>query len=716
MIHIVDWHPSIKMLSSAFFVGLAGLLSIASACDNCYGPLDSLQHSRLSRRMQPEALNATVASTRPLEWGQLNFLHTTDTHGWLEGHLKEQNYGADWGDFVSFSKHLQQKADYLGVDLLLIDTGEQPCRLMKAIPAGLVPLLIHSTTGDLHDGNGLSDAETPDGVLSNPVFENIDYDILTIGNHELYLANVAYETFFNFSTVYGDKYITSNVQILNPTTQEFQYIGQQYRYFTTKHGLRIMALGVLYDFTGNTNVTKVIKAADLVKETWFTSAINYPQPIDLFLVTGHNPIRPTVGGSTFGVLYNAIRKMRPSVPIQAFGGHTHIRDFVVFDSMSTGLESGRYCETLGFLSMSGIKSSNSTSVMNPKGVPNPTMKAISMGASTATATASAGFPSSSANASSLVYSRRYLDWNRLTFAYHAAGSQDGTFDTSSGLEVTSDITAIRKELNLTALYGCAPETYCFSCKPFGTDGNIFSLLPTALNITVVNATRATTPRIIIINTGSIRFDLVQGPFTYDDSFIVSPFTDGFQYIPDVPYATASQVLGQLNSAPGDAKRSLQHSDFDFRSLAGDICPDGSLGIMSSENILKPRSMTRGLQRRQSATTLTPGYTTTDDFGKDGDDTPHSKIPSYPQPEYIESNGTFPTDGSTPEAVDLIFLDYFTKDVLSILTTLGGKYTMADVSYYLDPDNFTTQSYLPAYAKKFWQANVPNCPTGEGVTK
>jgi 2',3'-cyclic-nucleotide 2'-phosphodiesterase (5'-nucleotidase family) len=28
--------------------------------------------------------------------GQLNFLDTSDTHGWLEGHIKEQNYGADW--------------------------------------------------------------------------------------------------------------------------------------------------------------------------------------------------------------------------------------------------------------------------------------------------------------------------------------------------------------------------------------------------------------------------------------------------------------------------------------------------------------------------------------------------------------------------------------------------------------------------------------------
>ena len=113
------------MFSFVLLIALTRLLFIASACDDCYGPFDLLQHSRLSRRMQPGALNATVSPSRPLEWGQLNFLHTTDTHGWLEGHLKEQNYGADWGDFVSFTKDLQQKADDLDVDLLLIDTGEQ---------------------------------------------------------------------------------------------------------------------------------------------------------------------------------------------------------------------------------------------------------------------------------------------------------------------------------------------------------------------------------------------------------------------------------------------------------------------------------------------------------------------------------------------------------------------------------------------------------------
>ena len=134
------------------------------------------------------------------------------------------------------------------------------------------------------------------------------------------------------------------------------------------------------------------------------------------------------------------------------------------DSGIVGLESGRYCETLGWLSMSGIKSSNSTGNMKPRGVPNPTQKATKK-ASTATGTA--GLPSTTANStanpaalSNLVYSRRYLDWNRLTFAYHAVGSQSNTFDYYNGRRLAYEITDLRKQLNLTTLYGCAPKTYC----------------------------------------------------------------------------------------------------------------------------------------------------------------------------------------------------------------------------------------------------------------
>lgn len=38
---------------------------------------------------QPGAVKPVSAPMRNLTWGQINFLHTTDTHGWIGGHLLE---------------------------------------------------------------------------------------------------------------------------------------------------------------------------------------------------------------------------------------------------------------------------------------------------------------------------------------------------------------------------------------------------------------------------------------------------------------------------------------------------------------------------------------------------------------------------------------------------------------------------------------------------
>lgn len=38
---------------------------------------------------QPSAPKPVAAPMRALPWGQLNFLQTTDTHGWHAGHLQE---------------------------------------------------------------------------------------------------------------------------------------------------------------------------------------------------------------------------------------------------------------------------------------------------------------------------------------------------------------------------------------------------------------------------------------------------------------------------------------------------------------------------------------------------------------------------------------------------------------------------------------------------
>ncbi|QVM08181.1 hypothetical protein D8B26_002874 [Coccidioides posadasii str. Silveira] len=666
------------LLLTTFLLSVQALGTIA--CSDCYGVPNRSQHARLVRRMQPGALNATTRPRGPLEWGQINFLQTTDTHGWLAGHLKERNYGADWGDFGSFVKHMRQKADRLNVDLLVIDTG------------------------DLHDGNGLSDTTTPNGAVSDTIFSEIDYDLLAIGNHELYVTEIAYHTNANITSIYGEKYLTSNVQLLNRDTGEFEDFGSKYRYFTTKRGLRIMAFGVLFDFKGNSNASRVTKAADMVEQPWFKEAVNFPKPIDLFLVIGHNPIRLNDTSSTFGTVHKAIREMRPEVPIQGFGGHSHIRDFVVYDEMSTALESGRYCETLGWLSMTGIESSTFTGSMRPRGVPNPSRKAIKLQDQQKA-------PASSHRGRSLRYARRYLDWNRLTFAYHAQKSQDRTFDTPHGLAVTGDITESLSALNLTYIFGCAPKTYCQSCKPFGEEGSIYKLLETALAATVVNDSRAEVPRLILTNSGAIRFDLVQGPFTIGDSYIVSPFKNAFEFIPDVPYSVASKVLGVLNRGPWQKRDDFASPNQIF--TGGDACVDPPYTAMQERSeVLKSHGLTR--RDLLAPPKIYPGYTTVDDFGTDGDDTPHSKLPYFSAENDVQANASFPTDGSTPQTVDLVFTEFIgVKYVLPALDELGAKYTADDIQLYV-PRTFTSNSVLPAYAMKAWQENVPNCPVGEGV--
>lgn len=384
----------------------------------------------------------------------------------------------------------------------------------------------------MHDGAGLSDATSPNGLISNPIFENVDYDLLTVGNHELYVAAITYEHFNQFAKVYGDRSLTSNVEVLNPNTSTYEYIGKQYRYFTTPQGLRIISFGVLYDFTGNSNASRIIPAKTMVQQSWFVDAVNFDQPIDLYMVLGHSLVRVNDSSSTLGLVYQAIRKYKPNTPIQVFGRHSHIRDFQVYDNKATALESGRYCETLGWLSVSGFNNTG-YKAKNPSGVSNPSRPAVVVSPN-----ATHYNLSLSNTSSTFTYSRRYLDWNRLTFAYHANGSQDSTFDIQQGTAVSAELYRDRTQLNLTRLFGCAPQTWCLYCKPYGDPGNILSLLEVALGVAVVSFSRSSTPRLRYINSGSVRFDLVEGPFTYDDSFIVSPFTDKFVYIAAVPYDAA----------------------------------------------------------------------------------------------------------------------------------------------------------------------------------
>ena len=187
----------------------------------------------------------------------------------------------------------------------------------------------------------------------------------------------------------------------------------------------------------------------------------------------------------------------------------------------------------------------------------------------------------------------------------------------------------------------------------------------------------------------------------------------------MPYGIASQVLGALNTGNFPSKRSLSTSSFGFGQVTPslsqvDKCLDPPI---SHDHSHTKRSRPLGRIVRRQSTSLTPGYTTSDDFGTDGDDTPHSEIAYYSYPDFFQANASLPQNGTiaATDTVDLVFLDYIAASVITVLDGYGLNYSTADVQYYL-PESFTTNSYLPEYATLAadWQADVPDCPVGLGI--
>lgn len=85
-----------------------------------------------------------------------------------------------------------------------------------------------------------------------------------------------------------------------------------------------MAFGVLFDFNRGAPI-RITTAANLIKEKWFQDAVN-KDPIDLFVLIGHNPLKnSTFATSTIDTLLRYIQGNRPKIPVQVFGGHSHVR-------------------------------------------------------------------------------------------------------------------------------------------------------------------------------------------------------------------------------------------------------------------------------------------------------------------------------------------------------------------------------------------------------
>ncbi|KAF9529781.1 Metallo-dependent phosphatase-like protein [Crepidotus variabilis] len=615
------------LLKFSVLLGLAISYNPASACPDG-DPGHSHAHSKRATPSVP-----LPPPSRPLTWGDVNIIHTTDSHGWLLGHQKksspEPNYSGDFGDFSSFVSHMKQTAAEKDVDLLLVDSG------------------------DLHDGTGLVDGYPAGGVDAhdaNEFFKQLPYDLLAIGNHELYIYNNTLDMHKNFAPQFKGRYLSSNVN-LTYVDQNGEVVntpvGDRFAKFKTRKGRKVTALGVLFDFTGNDKNTTVQKVEDMVNERWFKDAIK--EEPDFFLLAGHMP----VAKDKWPLVFNAVRALHPTTPILILGGHTHVRDCIQLDGRSMSLESGRYMETLGWMSVN----------LDRQG-----------------------------SKKNLTFSRRYLDPNRVTYEYHTKQS-DKSFDTNQGQSIKKGLQNLAKKFNLDFLFGTAPHDYTISQSPYPGNASLLSLFieqaaPVALTL---NNSLATKPYVMITNSGSQRFDIYAGPFTKNDQLTASPFADKFLYISNVTYGVAKQVLPSLNNAGANQRRAFDEELY----ARGEVETVYRRWLEDMDRRSVEEIKRRGLDA--DAKNLTLGYVTQDSCPGIGDDTLHTPLPYFSSPPFVGSNPPSVTD-DTP--IDLVFVDFIATQLVPLLNKLQNTttYTADDAKLY---SPVLSSEVLGIFAQQKW---------------
>ena len=489
---------------------------------------------------------------------------------------------------------------------------------------------------------------------------------MTVGNHELYINNTAAREYTSLVPLYENSYLASNLNITDPKTgisAPFALRSKKFR--TPNQNLTILAFGFLYNFHRYVSNVQLQPVSATVQERWFQDALKDPD-IDLILVAGHVHLQNNTqwAGTEFPLILNATHKLKPKARVLCFGGHSHVRDFKVYGERAFGIQSGRYMETVGFMSISGLVPSRPPSA-------NPICK------------------------------RRYIDNNLFSFYNHTTTTAT-TFDTPLGLAVSKNIAAARSALQLDKRYGCALQNLSLYGAPYPSNGSILTWLEEqalpdtftpllsrsdACNVTTNN------PMLVMTNSGAIRFDIFAGYYTVDSNINMSPFSSGFRCLTNVPYDKASNLVAMLNAGPP--------------IIIDELDPPGHVPLAASDHSRKldfqaAASEQEQMPLRDAAPTqppLIPGYVTKDDLGSDGDDTIHSPYPTFVAPNVIGATVGYRAPAPPPNIIDILYNEFMQKPVLDAMTKMGAAYTPDNTRTALGGKTLT--SVVSEWVQKDW---------------
>ena len=388
------------------------------------------------------------STTLPL--GDINVVVVTDDHSWVAGHGRhEPALDADYGDVLSFYQGLRKAADRVGKDVFFV------------------------MNGDFMDGTGLSTIP-PDHLL--PILEQMPFDAINIGNHELYHnETVEYMRDSGFIDHWKGNYLTTNTL----WEESHDFIGRPYTYLYGKHShTKILTFGFLYNFENNCKNTMVLKVQDTVKMKWFRQVL-LRRDYDAVLVLAHmDAIDPLTG-----YIHKSIRSLiGPEMPIQFINGHTHRRAFHFYDDACTAFEAGRFLDTIGFVSFPTFASARDSDVP-PR----------------------------------MLFRHVFLDANEKTLQ-HATGVYNKT---EKGSSLTDLIHQTQNSLGIEDVLGCSAHSYMID-RPLNAPDSLYGLYMRQVFPFEFGYNFS---KVFVQSTGALRYSLLQGEVSIDDLIAVSPFED-----------------------------------------------------------------------------------------------------------------------------------------------------------------------------------------------
>ncbi|KAI8832855.1 Metallo-dependent phosphatase-like protein [Chytridium lagenaria] len=445
--------------------------------------------------------------------------------------------------FPSWSRDMKRKAEAQDVELFVVDSG------------------------DIHDGSALADnvGDQVNGIYSTPMMLKTDYDVLALGNHELYVEDVARDMKDRFGPAWGGKYLatnsyvakTSEVDATGKPTAEFVPISDKYRYFTGSKGSKVLSFGFLYNFTnGITKFARVKPMAVEVKEQWFIDTVtNYDA--DFILLAGHCGLR-TGRTNQFPdppMLNGRRRRRHPRHqarhPHCDFRRSRHARDYITFGPTPTlSLLVDRHC-----------------------------------------------FPS-------------LPQRQRPTFNYHLGRPLDFSLGENAkiGQEINGLIDEAKILTNYSTVYGCAPKDLYLNRVPPTDPSSIFYFLGENLARFVRGAGQGKNPVYVVVNGGGQRYDIFAGEFTVSDSFQAMPFLNSFRTIRNVPFSVVKKYRAVQDVIVPPRRRHLESSiDMELEKRQTPQCPY-KLGYVTSDNFTATQSsavINQGIKQ------LWPTYTVED---------------------------------------------------------------------------------------------------------